>query len=67
MRTTIDFDDALLQRLRGTAHGKGVPCQAVGHRVILCALEETPALTYFTVASVNIALFTRKCTQILAM
>lgn len=39
MRTTIDLDDALLQRLRDTAHREGVPFKALLHRVILRGLE----------------------------
>ncbi|WP_309672418.1 hypothetical protein [Gemmatimonas sp.] len=39
MRTTIDLDDVLLQRLRDTAHREGVPFKALLHRVILRGLE----------------------------
>ena len=45
MRTTIDLDDALLQRLRDTAHRQGVPFKAVLHRVILRGLEDAPVAT----------------------
>ncbi len=39
MRTTIDLDDALLERLRETAHREGVPFKALLHRVILRGLD----------------------------
>ena len=42
MRTTIDLDDALLQRLRDTAHREGVPFKALLHRVILRGLDMPP-------------------------
>ena len=42
MRTTIDLDDALLQRLRDTAHREGVPFKALLHRVILRGLDDDP-------------------------
>ena len=51
MRTTIDLDDALLQRLRDTAHREGVPFKALLHRVILRGLElpqPEPQVTYRT-------------------
>jgi len=43
MRTTIDLDTALLQRLRDTAHREGVPFKALLHRVILRGLDDAPA------------------------
>lgn len=41
MRTTIDLDDALLQRLRDTAHRQGVSFRALLHRVIRRGFAET--------------------------
>ena len=43
MRTTIDLDDALLQRLRDAAHREGVPFKALLHRVILRGLDDAPS------------------------
>ena len=43
MRTTVDLDDALLQRLRDTAHREGVPFKALLHRVILRGLDDAPS------------------------
>ncbi len=44
MRTTIDLDDALLQRLRDKAHREGVPFKALLHRVILRGLDDAPSV-----------------------
>ena len=55
MRTTIDLDDALLQRLRDTAHREGVPFKALLHRVILRGLDEAPSVapTHYEPRSYN--------------
>lgn len=45
MRTTIDLDEAVLQRLKDEAHRLGVPFKAVLHRVILRGLEELPHMS----------------------
>lgn len=42
MRTTIDLDDVLLERLREAARREGVPFRAMLHRVILRGLEADP-------------------------
>lgn len=39
MRTTIDLDDSLLERLRDEAHREGVSFRALLHRVVLRGLE----------------------------
>jgi hypothetical protein len=39
MRTTVDLDDSLLQRLREEAHRENVSFCALLHRVILRGLE----------------------------
>lgn len=44
MRTTIDLDAVLLERLREAAHREGVSFKAMLHRVIMRGLEERPAL-----------------------
>ncbi len=56
MRTTIDLDDALLQRLRDTAHREGVPFKALLHRVILRGLDEAPSVapTHYEPRSYNL-------------
>jgi hypothetical protein len=41
MRTTIDIDDSLLQRLRGDAHRLGIPFRAMLHRVLQRGLDES--------------------------
>lgn len=51
MRTTIDIDDTLLQRLRDDAHRLGIPFRAMLHRVLQRGLDEGPssaAVTYRT-------------------
>jgi hypothetical protein len=40
MRTTIDLDEALLERLRNAAHAEGVSFKVMLHRVILRGLNE---------------------------
>lgn len=46
MRTTIDLDNTLLERLRDAAHREGVPFRAMLHRVLLAGLESRkPAAT----------------------
>jgi hypothetical protein len=45
MRTTIDLDAVLLERLRDAAHREGVSFKAMLHRVIMRGLEERPALS----------------------
>jgi hypothetical protein len=42
MRTTIDLDETLLERLRNAAHLEGVSFKAMLHRVILRGLEMVP-------------------------
>ena len=42
MRTTIDLDDALLERVRDAARREGVPFKALLHRVILRGLDDAP-------------------------
>lgn len=42
MRTTIDLDESLLERLRSAAHREGVSFKAMLHRVILRGLEDAP-------------------------
>lgn len=42
MRTTIDIDDSVLQRLRDAAHADGVSFKAMLHRVILRGLDAGP-------------------------
>ena len=42
MRTTIDLDDSLLERLRDQAHREGVSFRALLHRVVLRGLESGP-------------------------
>ncbi|MBP6772491.1 MAG: hypothetical protein KA154_05780 [Gemmatimonadaceae bacterium] len=39
MRTTIDIDDSLLQRLRDDAHRLGIPFRAMLHRVLQRGLD----------------------------
>jgi hypothetical protein len=39
MRTTIDLDDTLLDRLRDAAHREGISFRAMLHRVLLAGLE----------------------------
>jgi len=39
MRTTIDIDDSLLQRLRDDAHRLRIPFRAMLHRVLQRGLE----------------------------
>ena len=43
MRTTIDIDDALLERLRNAAHREGVAFRAMLHRVLRRGLAEPAA------------------------
>jgi hypothetical protein len=42
MRTTIDLDETLLERLRNAAHFEGVSFKAMLHRVILRGLDTAP-------------------------
>lgn len=42
MRTTIDLDESLLERLRSAAHREGVSFKAMLHRVILRGLQDAP-------------------------
>lgn len=42
MRTTIDLDEALLERLREEARQEGVSFRAILHRVILEGLNQMP-------------------------
>ena len=39
MRTTVDIDDTLLQRLRDEAHRLGLPFRTLLHRVLQSGLE----------------------------
>lgn len=43
MRTTVDIDDTLLQRLRDDAHRLGIPFRAMLHRVLYRGLEADAA------------------------
>jgi hypothetical protein len=43
MRTTIDIDDALLERLRAAAHREGVAFRTLLHRVLRRGLAERVA------------------------
>lgn len=43
MRTTLDIDDTLLQRLRDDAHREGIPFRTLLHRVLHRGLEPRPA------------------------
>jgi hypothetical protein len=43
MRTTLDIDDTLLQRLRDDAHREGIPFRTLLHRVLQRGLEARPA------------------------
>lgn len=43
MRTTIDIDDALLERLRAAAHREGVAFRTILHRVLRRGLAERVA------------------------
>ena len=43
MRTTIDLDPSLLQRLRDDAHAQGVPFRTLLHRVIQRGLDAPAA------------------------
>ena len=45
MRTTIDIDESLLQRLRDDAHRLGIPFRAMLHRVLQRGLDEGRAPT----------------------
>ncbi|MCC6244018.1 MAG: hypothetical protein IT353_14340 [Gemmatimonadaceae bacterium] len=47
MRTTIDIDDVLLDRLRDQAHREGIPFRALLHRVLLRGLEQEPVKSEF--------------------
>ena len=42
MRTTLDIDEYLLQRLRAEAHTRGVPLKEMVNRVIQRGLSEHP-------------------------
>ena len=48
MRTTIDIDDSLLQRLRDDAHRLGIPFRALLHRVLQRGLDQGTASTAIT-------------------
>lgn len=51
MRTTVDIDDTLLQRLRDDAHRLGIPFRTMLHRVLHRGLEaaaEPDAVPYRT-------------------
>jgi hypothetical protein len=51
MRTTVDIDDTLLQRLRDEAHRLGIPFRTLLHRVLQSGLEagrEPDKVTYRT-------------------
>jgi hypothetical protein len=43
VRTTVDLDDVLLERLRDAAHREGLSFKAMLHRVIVHGLEERTA------------------------
>jgi hypothetical protein len=43
MRTTVDIDDTLLQRLRDDAHRLGIPFRTLLHRVLQRGLEAETA------------------------
>jgi hypothetical protein len=47
MRTTIDIDDVLLERLRDQAHREGIAFRALLHRVLLRGLEQEPPKAEF--------------------
>jgi len=56
MRTTVDIDDTLLQRLRDDAHRLGVPFRTLLHRVLHRGLEAetTPNETVYRTPSVQL-------------
>lgn len=55
MRTTLDIDDTLLQRLRDDAHREGVPFRTMLHRVLQRGLDARPArrTTHYRTPSVS--------------
>lgn len=56
MRTTIDLDDSLLQRLKDDAHRQGIAFRTLLHRVIQRGLESTeaPSEAPYTVPAVSL-------------
>lgn len=56
MRTTVDIDDTLLQRLRDDAHREGVPFRTMLHRVLQRGLEQpsTAPLSAYRTPSVSL-------------
>ncbi len=56
MRTTVDIDDTLLQRLRDDAHRLGIPFRTMLHRVLHRGLEAAadPGAVVYRTPSVSL-------------